>query len=378
MAKAVVELRTKDAEGTSVSSKVLRVEVRASDREPRAAFVRVPLRQRSGGRIDPLDDDAWIPGAPLEIDLEPPGGDLTPLFRGTISHVRPHFEDVEGNSYLELLATDVAGLMDRGDRSVVHEGDTESALVKAVLEAYGLTVDIADFGASYRENRIQLVQRSTDWQFVSQIAERHGLTCFVDLEDGEPVARVRRRSELGGDQPDLVVLQRRSNLRWFDAELRVPGPLTWTGLVLDPFTAETVAPTKPEEPEARGSDELLDTLSRKLAEAGAPSTEGWLHGVLPQGQSLDDRRTGADEAASWVLEGRGEIDGALYRGLLRPGAPVLVRGVGRRLTGAWYVESVRTIVIKRALTQTFVARRNNTGTDGSEAFDQRAETRGPR
>ena len=55
------------------------------------------------------------------------------------------------------------------------------------------------------------------------------------------------------------------------------------------------------------------------------------------------------------------------------GGPVLVRGVGRRFSGVYYVESVRTTLDSGVLSQSFVATRNATGQTGSEDFGQSAE-----
>ncbi len=74
-----------------------------------------------------------------------------------------------------------------------------------------------------------------------------------------------------------------------------------------------------------------------------------------------------------MIELRAELDPALYRGLLRARRPVLVRGVGRRFSGIYYVESVRTTLENARLLQTFVAVRNATGQSGDEQFGQSAE-----
>jgi hypothetical protein len=52
---------------------------------------------------------------------------------------------------------------------------------------------------------------------------------------------------------------------------------------------------------------------------------------------------------------------------------VLVRGIGRRFSGIYYVESVRTTMEENQLLQTFVAARNATGQSGQEQFGQSAE-----
>ena len=74
-----------------------------------------------------------------------------------------------------------------------------------------------------------------------------------------------------------------------------------------------------------------------------------------------------------MIELRAELDPSLYRGLLRARRPVLVRGVGRRFSGIYYVQSVRTTLEGATLLQSFVATRNATGQTGQEDFGQSAE-----
>jgi hypothetical protein len=52
---------------------------------------------------------------------------------------------------------------------------------------------------------------------------------------------------------------------------------------------------------------------------------------------------------------------------------VLLKGVGRILSGVYYVRSVRTVLEEGRLSQSFVAYRNAAGQSGAEAFGQSAE-----
>lgn len=56
-----------------------------------------------------------------------------------------------------------------------------------------------------------------------------------------------------------------------------------------------------------------------------------------------------------VVEVRGEVDCAHYRGLLRARHTVLLKGVGRTFSGGYYVHSVRTTLESGLLTQSFIA-----------------------
>jgi hypothetical protein len=77
------------------------------------------------------------------------------------------------------------------------------------------------------------------------------------------------------------------------------------------------------------------------------------------------------------IEVRGALDPALYRSLLRPHRTVLIKGVGDRLTGTYYVNEVVTTVDDGALRQTFAGATNALGRRGSEDFGQSAEEEEP-
>ena len=88
-----------------------RVEVRESDFDATVAALRFRLAQGPQGDMSPLDDALFVPAARLAVKMRVPGAPPTPLFEGYVTHVRPHFESIEANSYVEILAMDAAVLM---------------------------------------------------------------------------------------------------------------------------------------------------------------------------------------------------------------------------------------------------------------------------
>ena len=121
-----------------------------------------------------------------------------------------------------------------------------------------------------------------------------------------------------------------------------------------------------------GADDVATAIERGLTDAGATAAAALLGDPFLD-EAIGAEATAATDAARFAIELRAELDPALYRGLLRARRPVLVRGVGRRFSGVFYVESVRTTLENATLTQTFVARRNATGQTGGESFGQTAE-----
>src|SRR5688500_7843726 len=96
----------------AVLAQMTRAEVRESDRDPSVLALRFRLAQRADGEFSPLDEDLFEPGVVVSFELEPPGGLLQRLFEGPVTHIRPHFETIEANAYVEILAMDAAVLLD--------------------------------------------------------------------------------------------------------------------------------------------------------------------------------------------------------------------------------------------------------------------------
>ena len=143
-----------------------RLEVRESDGEPGVAALRFQLMQVADGSFAPLDLDLFRPSARVRVDVEPPGGRLTTLFHGTVTHLRPHFEAIESNGYLEVLAMDAGALLDLEERAQVYDDLTDDDIVRRVFERY----DIAVAADATPRRRDATAQRGTDWALVQRLA----------------------------------------------------------------------------------------------------------------------------------------------------------------------------------------------------------------
>jgi hypothetical protein len=78
----------------------------------------------------------------------------------------------------------------------------------------------------------------------------------------------------------------------------------------------------------------------------------------------------ARDEAGWLITAEGEINGDAYEHVLRPRRMVLVKGAGTAHSGKYYVTRVvHTLGDDGGYVQTFEARRNARGLDGTEDFD---------
>src|SRR6476659_911030 len=112
-----------------VLAQLTRAEVRESDCDPSVLALRFRLVQRTDGEFGPLGDNRFEPGAAIGFEVEPPGGLTQRLFEGLITHLRPHFETVESNAYLEVLAMDAAVTLDDEERVAAFPNMKDSDVV---------------------------------------------------------------------------------------------------------------------------------------------------------------------------------------------------------------------------------------------------------
>lgn len=359
----------------AVLAQLTRVEVRESDRDPSVLALRFTLVQRATGEFGPLDDALFEPGAALSFEVEPPGGLLQRLFEGFCTHLRPHFETAQDNAYLEVLAMDAGVVLDAEEKIAAWPNVTDSDVVGQILSGYQIDVRVDDTGVHYDQDNQRLTQRDTDWRFLQQLARRNGMRFWLeyDTDKGAVVGHFAAPDLVSDVQPDVVLLQDDANLNWADVQLLATGPVTVTGAAIDPIAKRVIRADGEPTRALQGADDAADAVAAGLLAAGAPAATALLVDPPPLDEALGAAASAATDDSRLVIELRAELDPSLYRGLLRARRPVLVRGIGRRFSGVYYVQSVRTTMEDNQLLQTFVAVRNATGQSGQEQFGQSAE-----
>ncbi len=360
-------------------SLVSRVEVRESDSEPSYCAIRMNLVQEGDGTFHPIDDDVFVIGAKLGFVVEVPGGASTHFFEGYITHLRPHFESVESNSYFEILAVDAAVLMNAGERTASYPDVTDADAVKEVFDRYGFNVSVTSTNAMHEEQAQLLMQRSSDWRFVQKLARRNGFICHFETDptSGDVTAKFGPRDVTGTPQADLTLLRDGSNLKWLDLQFVGTGPAHYEGSAYDPLRKKTLTVQPSEQPALQGGKKVNEVVEEALTGAGAEAPHYLLRDASPLEAAIEAESAAASSRARFGIEARGEVDTPLYRGLLRARKPVLIKGVGRAFAGTYWVSAVRTSLEEGTINQTFVAERDAYGLAGGESFGGSAEEKGP-
>lgn len=355
--------------------RIRRIEVRESDEDPSLSAIRFQLQQLPSGAFFPLDEDSFAAGVRLGVEVASPGGTPQRVFDGYITHIRPHFETIESNCYLEVLAMDPAVLLDAFERAASYPDSSDSDAATEVIGRYNIRAQVEETAERHKTDHQLLVQRGTDWQFLKLLAQRNGFVCFFEYDTGagEMVGHFKKRPLEDDPQADLTILQEGANLRWLDVQWVVSGPVKWTGAAIDPIRKRVV--TSEGEPALTelGESGLADAIEQGLKGAGAEGSVRILRGPRPTDQGIRADGTGATDQARFTIEARGEIDPSLYRGLLRARRTVLIKGAGQRMSGLYYVRTVRTAIDEGEITQTFIAERNALGQSGQEEFGRKAE-----
>jgi hypothetical protein len=359
----------------SILGLLTRIEVRESDADPTILALRFNCTQSPDGEFTPVDEGVFVPAAKISVQVEAPGGTTVRFFEGFVTHVRPHFETVESNCYVEVLAMDAAVLLNAEERVEAHPDTTDGDAAEKIFSRYQIAFTGQKTGARHEEKKQLLVQRGTDWEFVQRLARRNGFACYLepDPQSGEVTAYFRPRALKDTPQPDLTVLRDDPNLKWLDLQATMTGPVRVQGSAIDPIAKRIVRSDGAPVQEPLGEALLGDDFEKGLKQAGATAATSLLRDPFPLEAAIAAEGSAATDRALFAVEARGEVDTTLYRGLLRARRPVLIKGVGRTFAGIYYVRAVRTTIDEGVISQTFVAERNALGLSGKEDFGQSAE-----
>jgi phage protein D len=302
---------------------------------------------------------------------------LEPVFDGYITGVNVSLSSEPDSAYIEVSGMDTSVLLSLEEKIATWPNLSDGDIIQQIVGDYVGEVQIDPTPTVHQENDTTIVQRGTDIQFVRDLAQRNGLEFYFETEkdSGNVIAYCRAPQLTGTPQPDLAIqFGEESNLRSFSVRLSGQRPLNVKTAQLD---VKTNSPN---------TAQVGDTQLTKLGENDANMLIGGALGSLvtpkealaqmlvlgPPTSDATELQTIAQAArdeAGWLITAQGEINSDAYQQVLRPHRLVLVKGAGTPYSGKYYVRRVvHQLTGDGSYTQSFEARRNARGLDGSEQF----------
>ncbi len=154
------------------------------------------------------------------------GGDgndgLERVFDGYVTAVHANWGSAPGSTHLEIEAMDTSVLMSLEEKIAIWPNLSDSDIVQQIVSGYGVTPNVDSTPTVHQENDTTIIQRSTDIQFVRELAQRNGLEFYfeTDKDSGEVNAFLRAPQLEGTPQPDLAIqFGEESNLKSFSARV---------------------------------------------------------------------------------------------------------------------------------------------------------------
>lgn len=370
----------------------LSIDVPAAD----AATVRLRLAiaVNDDGEWTYLDDDRLSLFSPVEIRLGYQEGEglagalggllggggndgLIPVFTGFVHGVDVQIGSVPGQSQIDVSLTDTSLLMGLEDRIAVWTDVSDSEVIERIAGAYADNTEVDSTETVHAEDGSVLVQRGTDLQFVRMLARRNGLEFAFETDAASSnVTAIATLPQLDGTpQPDLAVLfGDQSNLASF--HVRVDGrlPLNVDVSQVDISTkSANSAQVSDISLNLLGADDLGALAAGDIDALAPPQTATSQLMLLGPPTSDSTELTALAQSvrdtAGWFMTATGEINCDAYGAVLQPRRTVLVKGAGSLYSGTYYVTGVtHRITSDGRYRQTFEAKRNALGLDGSEEF----------
>lgn len=312
-----------------------------------------------------LEMDYFRPLLPLTIRISDGLGIPNALINGYVTRQRVEYSEDPSCSVLEVQGSDATALMNLQEKVMPWPNMPASAIAAAIFPQYGLIPRVDPTTPQYMEPEGTTTQRGTDIRFLRRLARELGFECYVQPE---PLTGLDQgffqAPGLTPGLPDAVInvnMGQETNVADFRIDYDMTRP---TGAMATGLDVATKAPQPALAPvSTRFPMGIEPTLLRvlppsliRVADTGLMSTSELQSAV----QAI------ADESSMAVVA-EGSVTGDV--GVLRPGGIVNIRGLGRVLTGSYYVTRVAHAITRDGgHTQRFQARRNAVTMTGAELF----------
>ncbi len=357
-AACLIELSEELATPGQLNTLIKSIEIVTSRTEAAAATIIFEDRRTEDGTFMVADSELFFRWQPIRLSA-----DFTSyaeeILRGYITGIKPNFPPSGGEVTLELSILDESVLLEREHMRRVWGAEAETSDLTILTELVSGTGISPNPDCGEGQAARSLTQDGHALTFLRERAKANG---YELLFTPGTVYFGPKRLEGEAQASIMVYAGRATNCLNFGIED--------DGMKPDAVTVETAPPEDGATPET----ETVTTDTTPLGGTPAGNEGAGLaqpftvrlsrEGDEPPEAALQRAQAMADDAA-FKLKATGELDGALYGYVLRPGALVTVDGTGVRYGGLYYTDKVTHRFTEEGYRQSFELTRNATGEDGS-------------
>lgn len=313
--------------------------------------IKVSIGQQDEGHWTFLDDDRIKPWNKVTISANT-GDQDQKVITGYITHLKPHFESDENNSFLEICGMDPTSLMSIEEKIRDWPNKTDSDIAREIFSDYDLTPQVDETEITHDDTVSTIIQRETDIQFLKRLARRNGFECFAKDTTGY----FRKPVLTDPPQPVLAVhFGSETNVVSFEGRINALRPTA-----VEMHQIDTVGKQLQDATVDSGS---LRQLGRdgatSLTAPGSSSARLFVRQAIATGEpEMKNLAQAVFDEAAWLIQVNGEIDAATYGSVLQTKQLVPIKGVGELFSGLYYVTNVKHVFTMDRYTQQFMARRN--------------------
>ena len=300
---------------------------------------------------------------------------LATVFDGYVTAIDFNLGSTPATTFVEVSGMDTSVLMSLEEKIASWPNMADSDIAQQILGDYGVQVAADSTSTVHQDTDTTILQRSTDIQFVRELARKNGLEFYFETDDqtGNVTGFFQAPQLDATPQPDLTIqLGDQSNLKSFSAHLSGQRPLTVKTQQMDiKSNSANVAQVSDIALAALGEKDASTLIGGAIGSLVTPKDAPAQMLVLGSPTSDSTELTTIAQAvrdeAGWLITATGEVNSDAYQAVLRPRRLVLVKGAGNSFNGKYYVTKVvHEIKADGNYSQKFEARRNARDLDGSE------------
>ena len=333
---------------------VATVDIQTSREETWAGNIVIEDRRKEDGAWTAADSGLFTRWAPIRIAVDFQTHQEE-IIRGHITDLAPEYPGNAAEAKLTLQVQDSGAALGReqmrrvwGEQAPI----TDLVILTELIGDLGLSADpLSAQGQSSRA----LTQEGTPIQFLRERAKANG---FELMFDQGVVYFGPRRLDGTAQAPIMIYAGRATNCRNFSLGDRTEGP--------DEVRVDAAPPDQGAETDVQSftpDETALGTAPAAEEGAGLGTPSVWRLGR--EGDETPEEQAARAQALvnehAFKLRGTGELDGALYGHVLKPGQLVSIDGAGTRYGGLYYVDKVAHAMNTEGYTQSFEVMRNATG-----------------